>query len=134
MDDHKIAYLNIIQSVISRMASNSFLVKGWTITLFSALLALTASSSSVRYLQIGFIPLFAFWYLDYFYLSQERLFRKLYEHVIKPESTADFSMDTKPFINSIGCTFFSPAIVGFYVPLLVVNFVAFIFMDKLSCL
>ena len=124
MDDHKISYLNIIQSIISRMASNSFLIKGWTITLFSALLALTASSSSRSYLPIGFIPLFAFWYLDYFYLRQERLFRKLYEHAIKPESSANFSMDTAPFCSAIDCIFFSPALAGFYVPLLVINFVA----------
>jgi hypothetical protein len=132
--NEKISYLNIIQAVISRMASNSFLVKGWTVTLFSALLALTVSSSSKRYLPIGFIPLFAFWYLDYYYLRQERLFRKLYEHVIKPESPANFSMDTAPFSNVTGCIFLSPALAGFYIPLLVINLISFPLTSKLLCL
>ena len=134
MDDHKIAYLNIIQSVISRMASNSFLIKGWTITLFSALLSLTVSSSSRRYLPIGFIPLFAFWYLDYYYLRQERLFRKLYERAIKPDALVDFSMETAPFTNTIGCVFWSPALAAFYIPLLIINLASFSLMDKLICL
>lgn len=36
---NKIAYLGFIQNVINRMGSNSFLVKGFAITLISALVA-----------------------------------------------------------------------------------------------
>lgn len=132
--NEKISYLKNIQAVISRMASNSFLIKGWTITLFSALLALTVSSSSRRYLPIGFIPLFAFWYLDYYYLRQERLFRKLYEHVITSEEPVDFRMDTARFTHKVGCVFWSPSLAAFYIPLLIINLVSFSLMDKLICL
>ncbi|WP_053075331.1 hypothetical protein [Clostridium carboxidivorans] len=37
------AYLTMIENVISRMATNSFIVKGWTITMISAILVLAVS-------------------------------------------------------------------------------------------
>ena len=41
-----------------------------------------------------------FWILNGYFLSQERLFRDLYDHVRKlEESKIDFSMDTDPFKN-----------------------------------
>lgn len=130
----KIAYLTMVQSVVSRMASNSFLVKGWTITLFSALLALAVTNQNKIYLPINFIPLFAFWYLDYYYLRQERLFRKLYEHAIKPETPADFRMDTARFSRVVRYAFLSLSLIGFYIPLLVINLVVTVLMCKTRCL
>ena len=41
--DKKIKHLEMIQGVINRMASNSFLLKGWTVVLVSALFALAAN-------------------------------------------------------------------------------------------
>jgi len=39
-----------------------------------------------------------FWLLDGYFLSQERRFRSLYDHVTKlDESAIDFSMETQPF-------------------------------------
>ena len=39
MDNNKIKHLEFIQSTITRMNQNSFQIKGWMITLVSALLA-----------------------------------------------------------------------------------------------
>ncbi len=78
--------VEIIQSIIRRMASNSFLVKGWTITL----VAVTLLFKGTRYhVFIAFIPLIAFWYLDAYFLWQERLYRKLYEWVINNRLKTD---------------------------------------------
>ncbi len=44
--ERKIKHLEFIQIVISRMNSNSFLIKGWTITLMSALFALAAKDTN----------------------------------------------------------------------------------------
>ena len=38
--DAKIAGLGILQSIISRMASNSFYIKGWDLTIFIGVIAL----------------------------------------------------------------------------------------------
>ncbi|MGX1266794.1 hypothetical protein RKD55_004738 [Rossellomorea marisflavi] len=37
--EEKMRHLELIQNVMSRMASNSFLLKGWTVTLVVGLLA-----------------------------------------------------------------------------------------------
>lgn len=82
MDEKKIKHLEFIQSIINRMNSNSFAIKGWAITIVSALLALYASSSKVTYVFVAIIPTIIFWCLDSYYLQQERKFRGLYSDVI----------------------------------------------------
>lgn len=95
-DKHK--HLDFVQAAINRMASNLFLLKGWSITLIAALFALAAKDSNKFYVLIAYFPLFIFWFLDGYFLSQERKFRALYDYVRKlDEKQIDFSMDTRPF-------------------------------------
>lgn len=96
-NSNKIAYLGFIQGVINRMGNNSFLVKGFAITLISALVATTDNKS-----YFIFIPAILFWWLDTYYIYQEKLFRKLYEKVIKGiEPDNSFSMDTQKYTNEV---------------------------------
>ena len=81
MDNNKIKHLEFIQSTITRMNQNSFQIKGWMITLVSALLALYASSEKVVYILIAIVPAAMFWFLDAYYLQQERRFRGVYNDV-----------------------------------------------------
>ncbi len=91
----KIKHLELTQGVINRMANNSFLLKGWSVTLVSALFALAAKDSNPFFVYIAYFPCLTFWSLDGYFLRQERLFRKLYQAVAeKEESKIDFSMDT----------------------------------------
>jgi hypothetical protein len=95
--ENKRLHLELIQVVINRMANNSFLLKGWSITLISALLALTTIKPV-----IALLPAFMFWLLDGYFLHQELLYRKLYDTVrIKNNCDIDFSMNTLPFINLV---------------------------------
>lgn len=97
---NKHKHLDFIQAAINRMASNLFLLKGWSITLIAALFALAAKDANQLYILIAYFPLFIFWALDSYFLSQERKFRALYDHVrVLDESLIDFSMDTRPFSN-----------------------------------
>jgi hypothetical protein len=99
---NKHKHLDFIQSAINRMAGNLFLLKGWSITLIAALFALAAKDANKSYFVIAYFPLFIFWSLDGYFLSQERKFRALYDHVrTLDESQIDFSMDTKPFSNDV---------------------------------
>lgn len=94
----KIKHLEFLQNVISRMNSNSFLIKGWTITLVSALFALAAKDANVNYVLVSYIAIPIFWVLDGFYISQERQYRDLYKEVAaKPETNIDFSMDASGY-------------------------------------
>ncbi len=83
----------MIQAVIARMAGNSFLLKGWSVTLVAALFALAAKDANKNYVNVAFIPVVIFWILDAYYLYEERLFRGVYDRVRRlDESQIDFSM------------------------------------------
>ena len=92
--ESKIEHLKMIQGIITRMNTNSFQIKGWTITLVSALLALYANSRKVTYIFIALIPVLIFWFLDSYYLQQERKFRELYKEIV---NTAHYGTDIKEF-------------------------------------
>ncbi|MBU1036740.1 hypothetical protein KKF32_01730 [Patescibacteria group bacterium] len=119
--ENKQKHLEFIQGVISRMASNLFFLRGWTITLIAALLALFVKDSSHDYILVIYFPVIIFWILDGYFLSQERLFRALYNHVRKlDEKNIDFSMDTsnfKAYENGWLCSIFSKTLLIFYLTL-----------------
>lgn len=94
----KFEHLKLIQGIISRMNTNSFQIKGWTITLVSALLALYANSRKVTYIFIALIPVLIFWFLDSYYIQQERKFRALYNDIVY---AANYGADIKKFEMSI---------------------------------
>lgn len=97
---NKHKHLEFVQAAVNRMAGNLFLLKGWSITLIAALFALAAKDANKSYVLIAYFPLLIFWCLDGYFLSQERRFRALYDHVRKmKEADIDFSMDTRPFGN-----------------------------------
>ena len=103
--ENKVAHLGIVQAVITRMAGNSFMIKGWSVTLVVALFALAAANTNELFVYLAYFPVFMFWALDAYFLRQERLFRKLYDHVRVAESgSVDFSMNTKPFEENVDGT------------------------------
>jgi hypothetical protein len=122
----KLEHLKMIQGVIARMASNSFLLRGWTVTLVAALFAFAAKDAERSLVIIAWIPLLVFAGLDAYYLRQERLFRKLYDQMaMTPVARADaapgsnLSMSVEPFetLVPVRDALFSTTILGFYVPM-----------------
>lgn len=98
MNERKLKHLEFIQNVITRMNSNSFLIKGWTITLVSALFALAAKDANLNYVLITYVVIPVFWLLDGFYISQERQYRDLYSEVaVKGENDIDFNMNASGY-------------------------------------
>lgn len=122
--ENKRKHLEFIQSVISRMASNLFFLRGWTITLIAALLALFTKGVNSNYIIYFLIVItLVFWILDGYFLSQERLYRDLYNHVRKlKEEEIDFSMDTSEYKkfkkNTLIYSMFSSTLLVFYLPLI----------------
>ena len=86
------------------MASNSFLIKGWSVTLVAALFALAAAGTNELFVYLAYFPAFMFWVLDAYFLRQERLFRELWDHVREADAEINFSMDTEPFIGKVDST------------------------------
>lgn len=75
--------LDYIQSVINRMASNSFSIKKFAVTLETAVPAFTIDKFNL-YIIISIILfiLIVFCLLDSYYLCLERRYRKLYEKAV----------------------------------------------------
>jgi uncharacterized membrane protein len=121
--EKKIKHLEFIQTIINRMAGNSFLIKGWAITLVAALFALSSKGANKNYIIISFLPVIIFWILDAYFLSRERDFRCLYDKVRNlDENKIDFSLDISQFKerkNNWFWSMFSHTILFFYTSLIV---------------
>ena len=62
--------IDLIQGCISRMAQNSFIIKGWAITLVAVALALLPETFDAKLLcGVSVVVTACFWYLDAFYLN-----------------------------------------------------------------
>jgi hypothetical protein len=75
-------HLDHIQAVITRHNSNSFMIKGWTITICTAIFALAGTWKEPTLAIISMVPIIVFWLLDSFYLANERCFVSLYSAAI----------------------------------------------------
>ncbi len=127
MTDDTIKHLEFIQSIITRMNTNSFQLKGWSVTISSALLAIYATTKNNNFILVSMFPVVVFWFLDAYYLMQERKFRGLYKDVagISKESKQlkPFEMRPDLYIGGEYCysdTLLSPTISGLYAPLLII--------------
>jgi hypothetical protein len=98
MKTEQLKHLEFIQSVISRLANCSFLIKGWSITLVIGILAFSITNSYKILAIIAVIPIMVFWGLDCYFLWQENLFIALYESArlayIKNEPFDTLNMST----------------------------------------
>ena len=134
--ENKRKHLEIIQAVISRLAGNLFFLRGWTITLITGVFAIALSKDASKgYFLLVYLLLAIFWVLDGFFLSQERRFRSLYDHVRKlEESQIDFSMKTRTYKSHRRNTWFgamlSSTLLWFYVPLAVAIFIVVLLIKK----
>ena len=125
--DKKLKHLELAQGVINRMASNSFMLKGWAVTLVAGIFALAGKDTDKLYFLVAYVPVFVFWCLDAYYLLQERLYRSLYDKVRNTkEEDIDFSLKAtvKEFDSTKNCycnCFFSKTELWFYLPLALVS-------------
>ena len=90
-EELRVKHLEMIQSVIARLGSGAFVVKGWAVTIASALIGLAVNSSDSEVALVSLVPTLAFWSMDMYFLRSERLFRTLHEHVRSGRS------DVEPF-------------------------------------
>ena len=100
------------------MNSNSFLIKGWSITLISALFALAAKDANISYVLITYVVIPVFWLLDGFFIATERQYRDLYKSVAKKkEAEIDFNLDASSYNkgkNTWLSGVFSKTLIPFY--------------------
>ncbi|MER3330243.1 MAG: hypothetical protein RIF34_11735 [Candidatus Kapaibacterium sp.] len=101
--------IDLIQACINRMANNSFLLKGWAISLVAVVLALAKENVNFTLLSIILlIPILSFWYLDAFFLRTEKMYRKMYEWVISNRQNSDermYELNPKKYESEVESTF-----------------------------
>ena len=129
-------HLKMIQGVITRLAYNSFLIKGWRLTLIVAATVLIAREDMKNpYFVIPLIlPALVFWFLDGYFLQQERLFRKLYDE-IRGECDTDYNMGVGRYNTEVRWlkTTFSRTLIPFYLmEIAIVVFLFYIVGDNTS--
>jgi hypothetical protein len=116
----KIKHLEFIQNIITRMNTNSFQIKGMAITIVSALLAIYATTTNIAYVFLGIIPTILFWFLDSYYLQQERKFRGVYNNIVGLKNDIEikpFEMPIQKFKGKQYCfckVFFSKTLAWLY--------------------
>lgn len=122
--DNRIKHLEMIQAIITRMGQNSFMIKGWTITLVVAMFAFVPKTAAI-FIPIAIVPVLIFAGLDTYYLQLERRYRALYDIVRKKdETTSDFDLKIteacKLDNNKYYKCLFSKSIWLFYLSVLIV--------------
>jgi len=134
LKEYMLKEVDIIQDIIKRMAFNSFMIKGWAITLV-VVVALLLKGTEYQ-VWIAFIPLLVFWFLDAYFLWQERMYRKLYEWVVNNRMKTDeylFDMNAYRFKDEVQSRFkimFSITLGWFYgsIAILIVIYSIIIFL------
>lgn len=130
----RINHLEFILGVTDRLARNSFILKGWSVTLVAAFFLLTTRGVNPQIAMIAaLLPSLTFWGLDAYYLRQEKLYRELYD-AVRLEKTDDnlnpFTLDAKPYrekVESWWVVVFSPTVTYFHVVVVAVVAIAFWF-------
>ena len=121
MSDHDrvVKHLELIQGVVTRLGNNSFLLKGWSMTVLvgGSLLMVRMRSEQPLLALTLLVPVLGFWLLDAYYLWQERLFRAEYDRVRQQDET-DFAMIPMQHVdkpdNSRRAAFWSETLRKFY--------------------
>lgn len=87
-------HLDYVQNAITRMADNSFKIKGLCVTIVSAFLGLCIKYKEPEMLLILCFPVIFFWLLDGYYLQQERKFRCIYSNLTGNPTSCDVKISS----------------------------------------
>lgn len=130
--EDKRKHLEFIQGVINRLASNTFLFKGWSITITCAVLAAIVATSNIKFAWIIIGTAVVFWLVDAYYLMLERQYRQLYSEVSAREpGDIDYSMKVagKCNIRNFMGAVMRPILLLFYGSIIVVSFCIIFFSN-----
>jgi hypothetical protein len=95
MGDKRMKYLDMLQSVISRMAGNQLTLRTWSVGLGTAVIGFAAAKDGhPTAALLALLPAAVFWILDAYYLALEREFRDLFNTARKVnDDDPDFSFN-----------------------------------------
>lgn len=89
----QITYLGMIQDAIKRMADNSFKIKNWAVVVSAGLLGVYFSENqNPQILKALLFIAIVFMFIDAYYLSLEKAFRRKYDEARTYENVTLFDM------------------------------------------
>lgn len=98
--EDKRKHLEFVQGVINRLSSNTFLFKGWSITIIVAVFTTTLTTGNYVLLWLCLGAILIFWCIDAYYLMLERAYRKLYDKIAETDvEKIDYKMGVKDYIG-----------------------------------
>ena len=122
--EDKRKHLEFIQGVINRLSSNTFLFKGWSITIIVAVFAAMVTTKNYALMWLSLGATLIFWFIDAYYLMLEQSYRKLYDKVAETDiEKIDYKMGVKDYIcfSAWIKAFKRPVLLMFYGVILVVT-------------
>ncbi|MCH5210167.1 MAG: hypothetical protein J1F01_04305 [Oscillospiraceae bacterium] len=90
-DGDRIAYLQMIESIIDRMSNKSGNIKGFAVTIVAGVTALSFKEASPYVLILSFLTVLIFLWLDLYYLGMERKYKFFYKQVCQGRDV-DFNL------------------------------------------
>ncbi|MFJ9725779.1 hypothetical protein ACIRP3_23780 [Streptomyces sp. NPDC101209] len=129
--EQRAKHLELLQGTIARLGTNSFVIKGWTMTLTGALGAVATQTSGRPVAATALSLTVGFWLLDSYYLRRERIFRSLYEKAAADQSDVPlFTMDVERYGDTTGSltVFLSRTMLLFYGILVLIDMAGIAFL------
>lgn len=101
----KLSHLQLVEQQIQRMASNSFKIKSWSITIIGAAIGYWlkdaySQKNGFELAALIVIITLLFWWLDAYYLMLEKGYRELYI-AINNNRLRNYTLDIKPYIKKL---------------------------------
>jgi hypothetical protein len=137
-ENQKAQHREFVHSTITRMNNNSFELKKMMVTIVGAFLAIYAANPKILFILIPIPLVILFWFLDTYYLQQERKFRGIYDDICNITPKADqktqiiFGMNTKAyndkdygFLNVL----FSISLTPLYITIIICLIIAYCILD-----
>lgn len=114
MSDKILKHLEFVQNTINRMSTNSFLIKGWAITLIGIIFGLNKLEGNYLFefsnynfpveITIIILIILLFWFTNAYFLQQERRYIFIYSKTIEqfntPNNNLILDMDYRNYISS----------------------------------
>ena len=126
-EEFKRQHLEFVQSAITRMANNSFQIKGFTMVMATLLAGLWGESKNMIFLWLLIpVTVMCAW-VDAYYLQLERKYRELYKRSVeqlekKQSLTEIYNMDVRSISHSYWkCLFSKSMTMPYLITLLIIG-------------
>lgn len=95
--------IDLIQNCIERMSKSSFLIKGWDLSILGIMTGFFLKNKNIGLVVMVIIINTIFWWLDAYYLREERLYRAMYNDVLTKRNNGNYldlySLDNKKYVS-----------------------------------